>query len=129
MIQPEWAWVEGSDVLMWHEEQLRRHGGAAGARDWTLPRSALAKPLNLAAYANPDLAELAIASAIGIARNRPFIGGNKRTAFVAAAAAFAILNGKALVTSNAQVVTFMPALAAGEAGEDDAAGWFRARLV
>lgn len=129
MIQPEWAWVEEPDVLIWHEDQLRHHGGAAGARDWNLPRSVLARPLNPAAYANPDLAELTTASAIGIVRNRPFIDGNKRTAFVAAAAAFAILNGKALVTSNAQVVTFMPALAAGEAGEDDAAGWFRARLV
>jgi len=77
-----WIWVDPTVVLAVHEEQLAEYGGSAGIRDAGLLESALARPKNLAAYGEPDVAELAASYGFGIARNHPFVDGNKRTAFV-----------------------------------------------
>ena len=77
-----WVWIAPSVLLAVHEEQLAEHGGASGMRDAGLFDSALARPQQLAAYAEPDIAALAAAYGWGLARNHPFIDGNKRIAFV-----------------------------------------------
>lgn len=108
-----------------HGEQLAQHGGAAGVRDGGLLASALGRQQNLAAYGEPDCAALAATLAWGIARNHPFVDGNKRSAFVAGAL-FMELNGFRLVASEADVVLTFLALAAGDVSEAALADWFRA---
>lgn len=88
----------------------------------------MARPQNLAVYGEPDLADLAAAYAYGIARNHPFVDGNKRTAAVISET-FLILNGHELVASDAEVVVAFLALAAGELSEAEMADWFRQRLA
>jgi len=76
----EWTWLDIRVVLAAHDEQLAEHGGAEGVRDMGLLESALARPQNLAGYGDPDVTELAASLAFGIAKNHPFVDGNKRTA-------------------------------------------------
>lgn len=120
----ERVWIEESVVWAVHEAQLAEHGGSAGVRDAGLLASALARPLNLAAYGEPDVAALAAAYGYGIARNHPFIDGNKRAAFVCTEL-FLLLNGASLTADDAQCVATMLALAAGELGEAEFTGWLR----
>jgi death-on-curing protein len=108
--------------------QLVDHGGAAGVRDAGLLDSALARPLQLATYGEPDAAELAASYAFGLARNHPFVDGNKRTAFVVLEL-FLALNGLGLEADDAACVLMMLALAAGELDEPTLAAWIRARLT
>jgi death on curing protein len=122
-----WVWLDGDVLRAVHEEQLAEHGGATGTRDDGLFESALARPLNLAAYGEPDAPSLAAAYAYGIARNHPFIDGNKRTAFVALEL-FLALNGHRLLADDVQCVLTMLRVAAGEIEEDDLASWIRAHL-
>lgn len=114
-----------SVVVALHDEQLAEHGGAPGVRDESLLLSALARPRNIAAYATPDLADLAAAYAVGIARNHAFIDGNKRTAIVVAAGVFLPLNGYELAASNQDIVRVMLAVADGSLPEDQLAARFR----
>lgn len=123
-----WVWVDAAVLQAVHDEQLAEHGGAQGVRDQGLFESALARPLNLAQYGSPDAAALAAALAWGLARNHPFIDGNKRTAFVAAEL-FLALNGFELGASDADCVLTMLAVAAGDLGEDAFAAWLRGHLV
>lgn len=123
-----WRWLREDIVRALHEEQLSEHGGAAGVRDLGLLQSALARPENLAAYGDPDAAALAAAYAFGIARNHPFIDGNKRTAAVSALL-FLVINGIVWRISEAELVVMTLALAAGELTEDEIAAWLRDRLV
>ncbi len=111
-----------------HQEQLAQHGGAAGVRDEGLVHSAMARAQNLAAYGTPDAASLAAAYAYGLARNHPFIDGNKRTAAVVSET-FLRINGYRLPASDAEVVVAFLALAAGELSEDELAAWFRSHIV
>jgi death-on-curing protein len=122
-----WNWIERSVVLAIHNEQLVEHGGAAGIRDVGLLASALARPLNLAAYETPDAADLAASYGFGIARNHPFIDGNKRSAFVVLEL-FLAINGYALKADDANCVLTMLALAAGELDEPALAAWIRANV-
>ena len=108
--------------------QLAEHGGGAGVRDLALLESALAKPLNLAAYGEPDACSLAAAYGCGIARNHAFIDGNKRTAFVAVELFFR-LNGWRLVATDADCVLTMLAVATGELTESDFTAWLRGHVV
>jgi death-on-curing protein len=124
-VSKEIRWVSESVVLALHDEQLAEHGGAPGIRDNSLLLSALARPRNIAAYASPDLADLAAAYAVGIARNHAFIDGNKRTAIVVAAGVFLPLNGYELTASNEEIVRVMLAVADGSLLEDQLAAWFR----
>jgi death-on-curing protein len=123
-----WVWIERAVVLAIHNEQLAEHGGLTGIRDEGLLESALARPLNLAAYHTPDCADLAAAYGFGICRNHPFMDGNKRTAFVVIEL-FLAMNGYELVAEDADCVLTMFALAAGEFEEPSLAAWIRERSV
>lgn len=120
-----WVWIDPKVLLAVHEEQLAEHGGAAGTRDPGLFESALARPRNLALHGQPYAADLAAAYGCGIARNYPFIDGNKRTAFVAVEI-FLMLNGHELLASDADSVVTMLAMAAGTLDEPSFAQWLRA---
>ena len=119
-----WVWIEREVIVAIHDMQLAEHGGLPGTRDAGLLDSALARPLHLAAYDQPDAAALAAAYGWGIARNHPFIDGNKRTAFVAIEL-FLQLNGWALHASDADCVITMLAVAAGDLPDDTRADWLR----
>jgi death-on-curing protein len=118
------VWIERSVILAAHDEQLVEHGGSPGIRDAGLLDSALARPLNRAAYGKPDAAELAAAYAYGLATNRPFVDGNKRIAFVALEL-FLALNVHQLVADDADCVMSMLAVAAGTMEEAALADWLR----
>ena len=119
-----WRWLSKRAVLAIHAEQLAEHGGAPGIRDEGLLDSALARPRQRAAYAEPDAPDLAASYGYGIVRNHPFVDGNKRTGFVAGAT-FLLLNGRAFEAAEADVVTIFEQLAAGELTEQRLADWFR----
>ena len=123
-----WRWISQKVAVIVHEEQLRAHGGGTGTRDVGLLESALARPQNLVAYGQPDAAALAGAYAYGLARNHPFVDGNKRTALVVCET-FLNLNGYDLNASNAELVVLFEELAAGELSEDELASWLRERLL
>ena len=103
------------------------HGGASGLRDAGLLDSALARPLNLVACGDPDLAELAASYAFGLAQNHPFVDGNKRAAFMAAGL-FLGLNGHRLTASQAEATVAVFGLASGEIDEPTFAAWLRGRV-
>jgi death-on-curing protein len=124
----DWIWVDIEVAFAAHDEQLAEHGGAAGLRDRSMLESALARPLNLVAYETPDIADLAASYAYGIARNHPFVDGNKRTALVVSET-FLMLNGYELTASNAEVVVAFLALAAGELDVPALADWFRGHIA
>ena len=123
-----WVWIERSVILAIHEMQLAEHGGGNGIRDVNLLDSALARPLNLAAYGEPDAPALAAAYGYGISRNHAFIDGNKRTGFVAAEL-FLRLNGYQLAAGDADCVLTMLSVAAGDITEDEFATWLRAHTM
>ena len=118
------VWLDKRLILVIHGEQLREHGGAEGVRDEGLLESALARPLNAASYGEPDLAELAALYALGIARNHPFVDGNKRTAYVALEL-FLDLNGVDLTASDAESTVAMLDMAAGEFTDEEFTLWVR----
>lgn len=120
----DWNWVLLEVVLLAHDEQLAEHGGSTGLRDEGLLASTLARPRYLAAYGEPDVADLAAAYAFGIARNHPFVDGNKRAAFVTAGI-FLIINGWRLTASEAEAAVVFIELAAGDFEEAELAQWFR----
>ena len=120
-----WVWLDKLLILAVHDEQLAEHGGLSGVRDDGLLESALARAEHLAAYGQPDLAELAASYGYGIARNHPFIDGNKRTAFVAALL-FLAFNRYSLLASDTDKVIVMLRVAAGEITEAEFATWIRA---
>ena len=120
----DWRWIDQAVLIAVHEMQLAEHGGGAGVRDLALLESALAGPLNLVAYGEPDACALAAAYGCGIARNHAFIDGNKRTAFVPVEL-FLRLNGWQLAASDADCVLTMLAVATGEMTEDEFAVWLR----
>jgi death on curing protein len=125
----EREWVAPAAVLAIHDEQIAEHGGAAGVRDLGLLESALARPQHLATYdPEADVAGLAAAYAFGIARNHPFVDGNKRTALVVLEL-FLEINGHALAADDADCVATMLALAAGDLGEGALADWVRQHLA
>jgi death-on-curing protein len=124
----DWVWVDASVALAIHDEQLAEHGGAAGVRDQGAFEPAMARPVNLAAYGDPDAAALAAAYAFGLARNHAFVDGNKRTAYVVAEI-FLDLNGIRLTSSDADSILTFVALAAGDIDEDALATWFRANTA
>ena len=124
----DWVWIDPAVILAVHEEQLAEHGGAAGIRDTGMLESALARPRNLAHYGEPDASALAAAYGFGLARNHPFVDGNKRSAFVAVEL-FLHLNGLCLDAPDADCVMVMLSLAAGEIDEPTFAAWLRERTA
>ncbi len=119
-----WVWIDPAAVMAVHEEQPAEHGGGTGVRDAGGLESALARPQQPASHGQPDVADLAASYAFGLARNHPFVDGNKRTAFVAAEL-FLALNGFELVADDADCVVTTLALAAGELTEAAFAAWVR----
>lgn len=122
----DWRWVTHA-ALAAHSEQLEEHGGGDGVRDMGLFESAMARPRNLAAYGHPDAAALAASYAFGLARNHPFIDGNKRTALVVSEL-FLIKNALSLTAGDAETLAVFLDLAAGEISEEELADWFRERI-
>ena len=123
------VWLLEETARAIHQRQISEHGGIEGLRDEGLLASALARPQNLLAYAQPrpDLAALAAAYAYGIARDHPFVDGNKRTALVAART-FLLLNGVNLEASqDEKYLTFLK-LAQGTITEEQLADWIRKRI-
>jgi death-on-curing protein len=123
MSEPKWVLRSVIDAM--HDMQLAEHGGASGIRDEGMLESALARPLNLYAYGEADLHALAASYAFGLARNHPFVDGNKRTAFLAAYV-FLKINGLQLTASEADATHAVLRLAAGEDDELAIAAWLRA---
>lgn len=107
-----------------HEMQIERFGGAYGLRDEGILESALARPINKAAYGCDDLMELAAAYLYGLVKNHAFIDGNKRIAIVAAAV-FLMENGWEIDADEGQLYTFVLSVAAGEIDEEGATRFFR----
>lgn len=118
------VWLSHQLILAIHDEQLAEHGGAIGVRDEGLLDSALARPLNRAGYGEPDIVELAALYAVAIARNHPFIDGNKRTAYVALEV-FLRLNGCRFPVSDAEAVVATLQMAAGEMTDEEFTAWVR----
>jgi death on curing protein len=119
-----WRWVDRRALELLHDESLAEHGGAAGLRDEGLLESALARPLNLAAYGSPDVHDLAASYGVGLAKNHPFVDGNKRAAFLAVGV-FLLLNGWRLTASVVDATLAMLAVAAGQMDEVAFARWLR----
>ena len=122
-----WRWIDRRAIELLHDESIAEHGGAGGLRDEGLLESALARPLNLVAYGDPDAAALAAAYATGLAQNHPFVDGNKRAAFLAAGM-FLALNGWRLVATQADATLTMLAVASGTLDEAAFAAWLRSHL-
>jgi death-on-curing protein len=120
----QWRWIDARLIHAVHDEQLAEHGGGAGLRDANLLDSALARPQQLAHYENIDVADLAAAYGYGLARNHPFVDGNKRSAFVAVEL-FLALNGQELIATDADCVLNILELATGNLPETDFAAWMR----
>ena len=123
-----WTWIDRRVLLMLHDESLAEHGGASGIRDEGLLESALARPLNLAVYNEPDLAALAASYAVGLAKNHAFVDGNKRAAFLGMGL-FLYLNGSKLIASQADATVTMLAVASGDIDEATLADWIRRNMV
>ena len=122
-----WRFLSRRALELLHDESLAEHGGLPGLRDEGLLESALARPNQLLAYGQPDVAALAAAYGFGLIRNHVFADGNKRVAFLATGL-FLALNGQRLVTTQADATLTMLAMAAGDLSEDEFTHWLRAHI-
>ena len=127
-----WRWVSKQALVLLHGESLATHGGREGMRDEGLLESALMRPQNIVAYADtnnpPDAATLAASYGMGLAKNHPFVDGNKRAAFLAVGL-FLYLNGLRLQATQMEATVTMLAVAAGDITEEAFAAWLRAHAV
>ena len=122
MTEPKWLTIQIITAI--HDEQLAIHGGSAGLRDAGLLESALNRAKNKWAYESAELPEMAAAYGYGIARNHPFIDGNKRTSLLAIYT-FLGVNGIDFVVPEADAAAMILSLAAGEVSEESLARWIR----
>lgn len=118
-------WIDAADVHAFHQGMLAMFGGLAGVRDEGLLDSALNRPQHLFAYGKTTLFDLAAAYALGIIKNHPFLDGNKRAGFMAAAL-FLEVNGLRFDAPEEEVVLQTLALAAGELDQEGYAAWLKA---
>lgn len=123
------VWIDRRLALAIHDRQLAEHGGSSGVRDDNLLESALARPQQLYSYGDPppDLADLAASLAYGLARNHPFVDGNKRTAYVVCRT-FLALNDAELIASLEEKYLTILALAEGKLKVEEFAAWLRSRI-
>ena len=121
-------WLDSRIAYAVHDRQLAEHGGGVGVRDSGALESALARPINRRSYGEDELVQLAAAYAFGIARNHPFVDGNKRTAWIMARL-FLMANTVEIAFDKVDATNTVIALAAGELSEDELADWFRQRVV
>ncbi|MGC8550447.1 MAG: type II toxin-antitoxin system death-on-curing family toxin [Acidobacteriaceae bacterium] len=119
-----WVWISLKAVLAIHDEQISEHGGPGGVRDLGVVESAVARPMHLMAYGEPDAAAIAAAYTFELCRNHGFVDGNKRTAYVVAET-FLVLNGYAMDAPDEAVVETMLAVASGSMSEEELVEWFR----
>ena len=124
----KWNWVDRRVLLLLHDESLAEHGGASGLRDEGLLDSALARPRNLAAYGEPDVAALAAAYAVALAKNHAFVDGNKRAGFLGMGL-FLFQNGYRLTASQADATVTMLAVASSEIDDMALADWIRRNIA
>lgn len=117
-------WITKAQVIRMHAEQLAVFGGPAGLRDEGMLESALGRPQNKWAFGETDYAALAAAYAFGIARNHPFVDGNKRVAFVLARV-FLGLNGVRFDPPEAEAVVMVEGLAGSAVRDADFVAWLR----
>ena len=128
MVSTALKWIDKSALLLLHGESLAEHGGGAGLRDEGLQDSSLGRPLNLDSYGQPDAADLAASYAVGLAKNHPFIDGNKRATFLAVGM-FLYVNGYRLKADQAQATLVMLGVASGDVQEAEFASWLRERIA
>ena len=125
--QDPWRWVGLNVVLALHDRQIAEHGGADGTRDLGAIESAIARPVNLAAYGDPDAAALAAAYMYGLAKNHGFVDGNKRVAWVVGRL-FLLDNGYGLAFEPLEAIRVMESVAAGRADEAELVEWLQVHL-
>ncbi|MFP5222494.1 MAG: type II toxin-antitoxin system death-on-curing family toxin [Acidobacteriota bacterium] len=121
-----WKWLETQTVLAIHDYQIAEHGGARGVRDMGLLESAMGRPMQLAVYLEHDVFDLAAAYAWGIARNHPFLDGNKRTAYVSCLS-FLRLHGITVMADGMERVFLFERLGKGDITQEHLATWLRSR--
>ena len=121
-------WITREDCLAYHESLLERFGGLSGIRDESLLDSALNRPKHLFAYGKPSIFQMAASYAHGIVKNHPFLDGNKRAGFIAAAL-FIETNGHRFQAPEEEAVLETLALAAGETSEEAYATWLERTSV
>lgn len=119
-----WTWIDPAVVLAIHDQQLAEHGGLPGILDMALLEGALARPAQQTAYGEPDVFDLAAAYAHGIARNHPFVDGNKRTAYVVCLL-FLRLHGIRPTAPGPERVLVFERLGQGGLTQDALAAWLR----
>lgn len=119
-------WLTADDAALFHEQILAAFGGAGGVRDQSLLESAMSRPRHVFAYESQDLFVLAGAYAHGIAKNHPFVDGNKRVAFVMVRV-FLGLNGVRFDPPEAEAVVMVEGLAGSAVREADFVAWLRKR--
>lgn len=119
-----WKWIDQEIALMLHQMSIRNYGGLGGIRDIGLLQSALARPQNITAYGAADVYLLAASYGFGIARNHPFLDGNKRTAFLCCIA-FLRTHGATFKATQAEAAAAFLELAAGNLSEEGLAAWLR----
>ena len=122
------AWVPLQAIILIHDRQISRHGGASGLRDLGLLEAAVQRPVNRHAYGETSLEGLAAAYAFGIVKAHAFVDGKKRTAFVTAAT-FLRLNGFGLKPDPLDGVRAMEDLASGAVAEEAFARWLGGLMV
>lgn len=123
MTEPVWVLPELVHAI--HQSLLAEHGGLPGVRDKDLLESALARPQQKATYESAaSIFDFAASYSYGLARNHPFIDGNKRIALTVAAV-FLELNGYSLNATEAEAVLMYQQLAAGSLAEEELAAWIR----
>lgn len=122
-----WKWVSRQVLILLHDESLAEHGGAPGVRDEGLLDSALARPLNLSLYEQPDMADLAASYGVALAKNHAFVDGNKRAAFLAVGL-FLGVNGYRLRATQADATLTVMDVAAGVMDEAAFAQWIRSHV-
>lgn len=119
-----WRWIDKNLLVILHDESLVMHGGASGVRDEALLDSTLNRAPHLAHDGQPDYAELAAAYGVALAKDHPFVDGNKRVAFLSVGV-FLMLNGHRLTATQVDATLIMFAVAAGEIDEPAFAEWIR----
>jgi death-on-curing protein len=119
-----WHWIRREALLHLHGMSLVQFGGLSGLRDEGLFESAMVRPEQRAHYGNPDVADLSAAYAYGLAKNHPFIDGNKRVAFLALGLSLR-LNGYRLTANQSEATQMVMSLAGGHLTEDELAKWIR----
>ncbi len=124
----QFFWIDPKALRMLHEESLAEHGGGRGIRDEGLFESAFMRPQNLALYNDKaDISDLAASYAYGLAKNHPFVDGNKRAAFLSVGM-FLGINGYRLTATTVDSIQAVLGLASGEISEEAFAAWIRTNI-